>query len=144
MGCARGGAGEHAHLAAQFRGVPINAHLGFELRGFEESGAAVGFLPRAEHAQEYGVVHGGILSALADTAAVYAVQPTLAGGEGMTSIEFKVNFLAAARPEGGEVVARSTMLRRGRTVAVVRSDVWQGETHLLTGLFTYVILAPRG
>jgi uncharacterized protein (TIGR00369 family) len=138
-------------LAAKFRGVPVNAHLGFELRemgavgaGTTDAGAVVAFTPRPEHAQEYGVVHGGILSALADTTAVYAVQPTLAAGEGMTSIEFKVNFLAAARPERGEVVARSTMLRRGRTVCVVRSDVWQGDTHVLTGLFTYVVLAGRG
>ena len=130
-------------LAARFGGVPINAHLGFEFRAFEESGAVLAYVPRAEHAQEYGVVHGGILSALADTAAVYAVQPTLGADEGMTSIEFKVNFLAAARPGAGEVVARSTMLRRGRTVCVVRSDVWQGDTHLLTGLFTYVVLVGR-
>ena len=130
-------------LAAKFGDVPINAHLGFEFRGFEESGAVVAYVPRGEHAQEYGVVHGGILSALADTAAVYAVQPTLGADEGMTSIEFKVNFLAAARPDRGEIVARSTLLRRGKTVAVVRSDAWQGDTHVLTGLFTYVVLAGR-
>jgi acyl-coenzyme A thioesterase PaaI-like protein len=60
----------------------------------------------------------------------------------MTSIEFKVNFLAAARPEGGEVVARSTMVRRGRTIAVVQVDVTQGETAVLTGIFTYIVLRP--
>lgn len=130
--------------AARFGTVPVNARLGFELRSHDESGAVVAFTPRPEHTQEYGVVHGGILAALADTAAVYALHPVLADGQGMTSIEFKVNFLAAARPGAGEVVARSTMLRRGKTLAVLQSDVHQGETHVLTGIFTYVILSPRG
>ena len=127
-------------VAAKFGGVPVNAHLGFELRAHDPSGAVVAFTPRPEHAQEYGVVHGGLLSALADTAAVYALHPFLAAGEGMTSIEFKVNFLAAARPGAGEMVARSTMVRRGRTVAVLRADVTQGETHVLTGVFTYMLM----
>jgi acyl-coenzyme A thioesterase PaaI-like protein len=85
-----------------------------------------------------------VLSALADTAAVYAILPALGADERMTSIEFKVNFLAAARPNGGEVIGRSELVRRGRTVAVVRSDVSQGATHVLTGLFTYVILQGAG
>jgi uncharacterized protein (TIGR00369 family) len=129
-------------VAERFAGVPVNAHLGLALREHSAEGATVAFTPRPEHAQEFGVVHGGILSALADTAAVYAIHPGLAPGERMTSIEFKVNFLAAARPEGGEVVARSTMVRRGRTIAVVQVDVTQGETAVLTGIFTYIVLRP--
>ena len=81
-----------------------------------------------------------MLSALADTAAVYAVLPGLGANERMTSIEFKVNFLAGARPDGGEIVGRSTIVRRGRTVAVVRAEVHQGASHVLEGLFTYIVL----
>ena len=127
-------------ILARFDAVPVNRHFGFALRAHDAAGAEVAFVPRPEHGQEFGVVHGAVLSALADTAAVYAVLPGLSTNERMTSIEFKVNFLAAARPDGGEIVGRSTMVRRGRTVAVVRSDVLQGDAHVVTGLFTYVIL----
>jgi len=130
-------------IAARFAAVPVNRHFGFALRAHDDKGAEIAFAPRPEHGQEFGVVHGAVLSALADTAAVYAILPGLAANERMTSIEFKVNFLAAARPEGGEMVGRSTVIRRGRTVAVVQGDVRQGATHVLTGLFTYVIL-PAG
>jgi uncharacterized protein (TIGR00369 family) len=58
---------------------------------------------RAEFAQEYGVVHGGILAALADTAAVYLTLPHLTDAEGMTSIDFKGNFLEGARPGAGDL-----------------------------------------
>jgi uncharacterized protein (TIGR00369 family) len=127
-------------VTASFAAVPVNRPFGFVLGSYDERSASVSFEPRAEHAQEYGVVHGGIISALADTAAVYTVHPFLAAGERMTSIEFKVNFLAGATPERGEVVARARLVRKGRTVAVVAVDVEQGEVQVATGLFTYIIL----
>jgi uncharacterized protein (TIGR00369 family) len=123
-----------------FARVPVNKLLGFVLKSYDERSAAVAFVPEPEHAQEYGVVHGGIISALADTAAVYTIHPFLAAGERMTSVEFKMNFLAGATADRGEVVARARLIRKGRTVAVVQSDVHQGEVHVATGLFTYIVL----
>jgi uncharacterized protein (TIGR00369 family) len=96
------------------------------------------------HAQEYGVVHGGIISALADTAAVYTIHPFLGPNDRMTSVEFKVNFLAGATPGRGEIVAQARLIRKGKTVAVVQVDVHQAEVHVATGLFTYIVLRRSG
>jgi len=129
-------------MSSRFTDAPVNRLFGFELLDIDGRGASVAFRPRAEHAQEYGVVHGGILSALADTAAVYTVLPGLKPGERMTSIEFKLNFLAGAMTNGGEVVATARLVRKGRTVAVVSADVHQGQVHVATGLFTYIVMRP--
>ena len=59
---------------------------------------------------------------------------------GVTSIAVKVNCLAGATTDGGEVVATARLVRKGRTVAVVSADVHQGQVHVATGLFTYIIL----
>jgi uncharacterized protein (TIGR00369 family) len=131
--------------------VASNRLLGITLKQRDDSSATVAMAARAELAQEYGVVHGGFLAALADTAAVYALLPKLAAGEGMTSIEFKVNFLAAADPEGGEIAARATIVKAGRTIRVAQVDVHQSAPtgpratggvprHVLTGVFTYLVL----
>jgi uncharacterized protein (TIGR00369 family) len=136
-------------LAAHLASVACNRLLGLTLRAHDENGATVAMAPRPELAQEYGVVHGGFLAALADTAAVYALLPKLKQGERMTSIEFKVNFLAPADPKGGEIVATATIVKAGRTVRVVTVDVRQHDRgtasgassrHVLTGLFTYAVL----
>jgi uncharacterized protein (TIGR00369 family) len=127
---------------AAFRAVPVNAMLGLELRAATPEGATVAMKPAASMSQEYGVLHGGLLATLADTAAVYALHPFLAAGERMTSIEFKINFLAAARADRGEVLATSSVVKRGRTVAVASVDVRQGEQLVASGLFTYIILPP--
>lgn len=129
-----------AGRAADFASVAVNRFLGFELRAHDERSATVAFRPKPDHAQEYGVVHGGLLSALADTAAVYAVHPSLPAGTRMTSIEFKINFLAAALPANGELLAKSQLVKKGRTIAVVSVDVEQSGTAIATGLFTYILL----
>ena len=129
--------------------VPSNRLLGLVVREQSDGGAIVSMPARPELAQEYGVVHGGFLAALADTAAVYALLPKLVAGERMTSIEFKVNFLAPADPNGGDLVAKATIVKAGRTVRVATVDVHQqpaagaatksAARHVLTGLFTYAV-----
>lgn len=98
---------------------------------------------RPEFTQEQGVVHGGLIATLADTACVWALMSGLVEGCGMTSIEFKLNFLAPADPLGIPLRARATIVRRGARIAVCRADVTQGRSAIATGLFTYMFLAPR-
>ena len=92
--------------------------------------------------QEGGVIHGGIISSLADTAAVYLIYPELPAGRLMTSIEFKVNFLRPARLGQGDLTATATGVKIGKQVAVCSVDVHQRETNVATGLFTYLIFTP--
>lgn len=125
--------------AARFASTPINRWYGLELGELEAGAATVRLAPRSEFAQEEGIVHGGVLTTLADTAAVYAVHPHQAPGETLTSIEFKLNFLRPALVTGGQLVARSRAVRVGRRVAVVEVDVEQGRHAVAKGLFTYLV-----
>jgi uncharacterized protein (TIGR00369 family) len=119
--------------------VPFNEHLQFELIEARDDRAIVRLPEATWFAQEMGVVHGGVIASLADTTAVYAVLQALPEATPMTSIEFKINFLAAAKVQGGELLGRATVLRRGRRVAVVEASVAQGERRVAAGLFTYLI-----
>jgi len=94
---------------------------------------------KAAYVQEEGIVHGGIISTLADTAAVYAILPALPESKGMTSIEFKVNFLRPVRVDTGDLLARANLVKRGRTIALVEVDVLQQEQLVAKGLFTYLM-----
>ena len=69
-----------------------------------------------------GVLHGGALMSLADTAgAVCAFLNLPDGAAGTTTIESKTNLLAAVRD--GTVTARSTALKAGGTVIVVETEM---------------------
>jgi 1,4-dihydroxy-2-naphthoyl-CoA hydrolase len=69
-----------------------------------------------------GVLHGGVIMALADSAgAACALLNLPDGATGTTTVESKTNFLGAVR--GGVVSARATVLHRGRTTIVVETSV---------------------
>jgi uncharacterized protein (TIGR00369 family) len=126
-----------------FSSVPVNLHLGLVL---SEQGAGVAVVTMApgEHwTQETGVIHGGLLATLADTAAVYALRPALRSGHVMTSIEFKLNFLSPARADKGTLVARARVVRQGRRVGVCDVDVEQAALVVAKGLFTYLFLEAK-
>lgn len=121
---------------------PFHRWLGLEPLARSAAGAEARLALRAEFLQEEGVVQGGILAALADATAVHALMPELRQGERMTSVEFKLNFLAPARLEAGDLRARAVVVKRGRTLAVVRCSVEQAEKPVAEGLFTYIFLRP--
>lgn len=90
--------------------------------------------------QPHGVIHGGVLSALADTAAVARLYVDLPRDRVLTSIEFKLNFLRGALVRNGPLSARAELVRAGRRVQVAEVSVRQGERELARGLFTYIVL----
>ena len=121
-----------------FDDTPLNRALGFQLRKRSDGEAEVAMAIQPWFFQENGLVHGGVVTSVADTAAVYSV----GGPEGMVGIEFKLNFLKAAAPDGPELVARAKTVRRGRTIAVSEVDVFQRDERIATGLFTFLVLGP--
>jgi len=128
---------------SEFARTPVYRLLGFELIERSAQGAEVRAAVRTDLLQEEGVVHGGILSTLADAAAVYAFYPDLAPLQSMTSIEFKLNFLRPATTDGGDLVARSRVVQRGRRVGVCDVEVAQGEKAVARGLFTYMFFERK-
>jgi len=122
-----------------FSETPFNRELRFALREQHDGSAEVAAPIQPWFEQENGVIHGGVLASLADTAAVYAVRPSVGANERMTGIEFKINFVRAATPHDGDLVARARTIRRGQSIAVCEASVFQRDHIVATGLFTYMI-----
>lgn len=123
------------------RRMPLVEVLGMREVEPDESGAiGLAMEPREDLLQSESVIHGGILSTLADTAAAWAVLRDQPMGETLTSIEFKLNFLRPARLDGGELLARGRVVRRGSRIAVIDGEVIQGGEAVARGLFTYLVL----
>lgn len=122
-----------------FRRVPVNQLLGFRLVSRSPRAVVMSMPVRPSLLQETGIVHGALVAALADTAAVYLALPDLPEGQTMASIEFKVNFLRPGLPGAGDIVARSRLVQRGRRVVVCDVDVVQKRQLIAKALFTYLI-----
>jgi 1,4-dihydroxy-2-naphthoyl-CoA hydrolase len=72
-----------------------------------------------------GILHGGVLMALADSTGAYCAALNLPAGAGTATIESKTNFFRAVRE--GHVEAVSTPLHVGRTTIVVQTDLLDGK-----------------
>ena len=112
----------------------IGAELGDVDRGLVDI-----HLPRNRSLdQQYGFVHGGVLTALADAAAGYAALTVSPADKGVLTTELKVNFLRPA--SGDKLLAKGRVLKPGRTLSICTGDVFDiqdgVEKHVLTSLVT--------
>ena len=129
--------------AERFAGTPCNRLFGMRLVARSATRVELELPVRAEFAQEEGVVQGGILTALADTAAVYLLWPDLGPARSMTGTECSMHFLAAAAPQGPPLRATAVPLRIGRTLAVCESTIEQGGRLVAKGTFSFLLRERR-
>lgn len=118
-------------LTAMIRdGMPLAATLGLEaVEGSPERVVLQGaWAP--ERCTAAGVLHGGYLMTLADTAAAALAFLNLPAGASTATIEAKTNFLAAVRD--GSVTARAELVHKGRSTIVVQVDVRDDAGRLVT------------
>jgi uncharacterized protein (TIGR00369 family) len=76
-----------------------------------------------------GVLHGGVVMAVADTTGALCAFLNLPAGAGTTTLESKTNFLRAVR--SGRLEAVSRPLHAGRSVIVVTTDLTDGDGRLV-------------
>ena len=78
-----------------------------------------------------GLVHGGLLCTLLDSAMGVAVQSTQPVGRGYATIELKVSYLKPVAFDGSEIEARGKVLRVGRRIAFAEAHAYDGKGKLV-------------
>jgi uncharacterized protein (TIGR00369 family) len=132
-----------AHLAAaelkrRLRTTNTAKQFGFVLAEAEPGRVILRMRVDKRHMQVHGVVHGGVLAALADTAGGLASYMACPRGTRVATIEMKINYLESV--EGGIVEAEARVIRRGRHIAVVDCDVRDDHRRLVgKALMTFFV-----
>jgi uncharacterized protein (TIGR00369 family) len=88
-------------------------------------------------------VHGGVLSALIDTAGGVAAWSALSAGHIVSTVDLRVDYLEPARPEG-TLVAEAELVRKGNRVCHVRVSVRQEGTLVAEGRAVFSIHDAHG
>lgn len=95
--------------------------LGLEFESIEPGSSVCELTVSDAHHNSYGVVHGGVLFSMADSGMGAALFAALDADEQCATIELKASFL---RPvESGVLRCETTVIRRGRSVAHLESDI---------------------
>ncbi len=93
--------------------------------------------------QQHGFVHGGVVGMIADSAGGYAAMSCTPLGASVLSVEYKLNFLAPAN--GQSLIARGSVVRRGRNLIVTQAEVFavQEDKHTLCALMQQTIMVMQ-
>ena len=100
---------------------------------------------RRDLCQQHGLLHAGITTTIADSAAGYAAFSLMPRGSSVLTVEFKVNLMA---PAAGDVfLGRGRVIKPGRTLLAVEAEVIargpDGEKTVAQMLATMMCLADK-
>jgi uncharacterized protein (TIGR00369 family) len=125
-------------LARRLEDSNTARQFGFRLDAAEVGRAVLRMRVRARHKQTHGVVHGGVLAALADTAGGLATYMVVPRGTRIATVEMKINYLEAVAK--GTLIAEARVIRRGKNLAIVDCDVRDEKGKLVAkSLMTFSI-----
>jgi 1,4-dihydroxy-2-naphthoyl-CoA hydrolase len=131
-----------ADLDALVELMPFTAGMGIglETASADEVVAVLTWAPQLCTAA--GIMHGGALMSLADTAGALVAYLGLGPGESTATITSTTQLFRPVK--GGSVRATATPLHRGKTTVTVQTRVHDGEDRLVAQTTqVQAILAPR-
>ena len=109
-------------VAASFAQQSIMSLIGARLTLVEPGIVEITRPYRKDLTQQNGYLHAGIVTTIADSACGYAAFTLMPAGTGVLSVEFKVNLLRPAK--GDTFLSRAEVIKAGKTLTVVRADVF--------------------
>jgi uncharacterized protein (TIGR00369 family) len=130
----------HSELVRRLRATNTARQFGFVLVSAAPGRAVVRMRVGERHKQLHGVVHGGVLAALADTAGGLATYMALPRGTRVATVEMKINYLEPVKK--GTIVAEARVLRQGRNLAVVDCDLRDKKKQLVGKALMTFSIAP--
>ena len=108
-------------FSTTLRQMPFARNLDFEVLDIQQNQVVLGMAIVAEqHANLLGVVHGGVLMSLVDTAMGFACANL---GSLPTTIDMNINFIKSIKAEG-TIQATASVLHYGRHTIVAEAEVY--------------------
>lgn len=122
---------------------PMLRTLGIEPVEVGEGRTAFAVVPRHDHYNPAGVVHGGLAATLCDTAMACAIYTLLPAGANQTTLELKVNYVRAVTVDTGRVTCEGKVIHLGSRTATCEASVVDEDGELLAhGTTTCMVFRP--
>jgi len=138
---------EHAELIEglreRLRDSAFYRWAGIELVDASPGHAEVAFEAKPEHVNLQGLIHGGMLATLADTAMGLAVRTVLEAGRRHVTVQLSMEFLRPGKE--GRIVARGRTVKIGTQLGFAEADVVDDRGRVLARAHsTLSVTAAKG
>ena len=122
---------------------PYPKHLRMQLVSISVDQAVVKLNTEQCHLQPFGIVHGGVLATLIDTATFWSVFLRLPEDAGLVNIDLKLNYLKSIST--GLMTTQGRCIRAGRSINYAEASVKDKEGNLIAhGTSTLMVLPGKG
>jgi len=122
--------------------APLAVLLGFRAVEAEAGRVVFEVTPDESVYNVFGVVHGGLVCALADTVTALAVRTTLEVGVRYTSIDLNVSYTRAVTRDSGTLRAVGTVVKPGRRVAFSQAEIFDSAGKLVATATSSCLILP--
>lgn len=124
-------------LSRALNSVPFAKFLGLELDEIDAGVATLSFEIKPELKQNHGVVHGGAIASLIDSATAFAIISLLPTDERATTVDLTISYLRPLTEGRARAVAR--VVRSGKRLIVISAELFDDRgTLAATALSTYI------
>ena len=103
-----------AAIQASVHAAPYPELIGLKIAELEFDRCRIDLTLAHRHLQPFGIVHGGVLATLIDTATFWAAFMRLPEDAGLVNVDLKLNYLKAVAH--GKLCAEGRCLRAGRQI----------------------------
>ena len=130
-------AAQKKRVAKALNEVPYARLLGIKLGQIESGSATLQMRVRKQLTQNHGVVHGGAMASLIDSATAFAIISLLTPEERVTTVDLTISYVRPVTK--GTVYCTAKVVRAGRRLFVVSAEVFDERQKLVaTALSTYI------
>jgi uncharacterized protein (TIGR00369 family) len=117
-------------LFALIDAAPFVRHMGMRITDLAWGRSMFEMAAAEFRLQPFGVVHGGNIATLIDTATFWACFLSLDSDEdGLTTVDLKLNYLVPARVEAFRCTG--TLIKAGRTLSYAEAKVFTADNRLI-------------
>jgi len=134
-----------AKISESFASQSLMQTLGATLQSIKAGRVEIAAPILESSKQQHGFAHAGLTFSIGDSAAGYAALSTLPADHEVLTTEMKINLLAPGK--GERLIARGRVIKPGRRLIVVQSDVFAlhdgVETHIALMTGTMLPITPE-
>lgn len=119
------------------------SHMSMRLKTIDIDTTEIEMDITPNHFQAYGIVHGGVLATLIDTATFWSVYMRIPEDAGLVNIDLKLNYLEAVKKE--RLLAKGHAIRSGKSISYAEACVFNTNGNIVAhGTSSLMTLPGKG
>lgn len=133
---------EHIYnrVAESFRKQSFLTLIGAKLEHVEKGNVVVSCTKRDDLLQQQGLLHGGVVTTLADISCGYAALSAMPDDYEVLTVEMKINLMRAVTSD--KIIADAHVIKAGRTLSVVESTVTDPDGKVFAKMLATMFSVP--